>query len=56
MDTDGIAMLIGDADVLHAEQVGYTLLSCCHVCGVQHGHVLAQLVNSQSDIDSASDC
>ena len=55
MDTDSITVLIGDANVLHAEQVGYTLLSCCHVHGVQCDHVLAQLTNGQSNIDSASD-
>ena len=56
MDTDGIAVLVGDADVLLAEQVGYTLLSRCHVHGVRRDHVLAQLMNGQSDADSASNC
>ena len=56
MDTDGIAVLVGDADVLRAEQVGYTLLSCCYVHGVWRDHVLAQLANGQSDVDSASNC
>ena len=56
VDTDGIAVLVGDADVLRAEQVGDTLPSRCHVRGVRRDHVLAQLANGQSDVDSASDC